>query len=268
MPNRICLNTSTILPLPLLDKIRLTAETGYDGIELWTRDILEHISQGGEVRDVEKAIGDNGLIVPCWISIRRWAEADDDEYPAVIEEARRQMELAARFHSPFIIASPPRRPCPVERIISRYRQLLELGRQVGIRPTFEYVSCFRGVPSPALAWRILQQIDDVDATMVIDAFHNWNSGATCADLEAIPVARISHYHIDDACRGKPAGTQTDADRVLPGDGVIDLHEEIRLLRKKGYEGAISLELFNRELWERDPREVLGIGLERIRELLT
>ena len=87
------------------------------------------------------------------------------------------------------------------------------------------------------------------------------------DLRAIPVARISHYHIDDARRDKPALQQTDPDRVMPGDGAIDLAAEIEVLRDKGYDGTVSLELFNRELWERDPAEVVRLGIERLREII-
>ncbi len=66
----------------------------------------------------------------------------------------------------------------------------------------------------------------------------------------------------------PAGTQTDPNRVLPGDGPIDLAGEIAILREIGYEGTVSLELFNPGLWEKDPAEVLRTGIERMRELLA
>ena len=66
----------------------------------------------------------------------------------------------------------------------------------------------------------------------------------------------------------PAGTQTDPNRVMPGDGPIDLAAEIAILREIGYEGTVSLELFNPGLWEKDPGDVLATGMERMRELLT
>ena len=44
---KYCLNTSTIKPQALLDKIRLAGEAGYDGIELWLNDVLEHVARGG-----------------------------------------------------------------------------------------------------------------------------------------------------------------------------------------------------------------------------
>ena len=53
---------------------------------------------------------------------------------------------------------------------------------------------------------------------------------------------------------------------MPGDGQIDLHAEVKALKQIGYNGTVSLELFNEEWWARDPRETLKIGLDRMREL--
>ena len=75
----LCLNTSTIKPQPLLEKIRLAAAAGFAGVELWINDVYEFVGQGGEVRDVEKALSDHGLIVPCTIALRGWAEAAEAE---------------------------------------------------------------------------------------------------------------------------------------------------------------------------------------------
>ncbi len=267
MPFTLCLNTSTIKPQPMLEKIRLAAEAGFAGVELWINDVYEYVGQGGEVRDIEKAIADSGLIVPCAIAARFWGEAEGLEYPLVLDEIKRRMEMAARLGSPYLVATPPREPCDIGRLTARYKDLLEIGRQVGVKPTFEYISFFRSVGHLGRAWRIVQDVDDPDATIILDAFHTYNGGATLEDLRPIPVERISHYHIDDAAPDKPLGQQTDPDRVMLGDGVIDLAAEIAVLREKGYDGTVSLELFNKDLWTADPREVLATGIERMRQLL-
>ena len=265
-PFALCLNTSTIKPQPLLDKIRLTAEAGFAGVELWINDIYEYVGRGGEVRDVEKALADHGLFVPCMIAMRGWGEAIDEEYHLHLDEAKRRMELAARLKSPYIVATPPRQPCDLGQVSQRYRDLLEIGRQTGVKPTFEYISFFRSAFQLEHAWQVVQAVNEPDATLILDAFHTWNS-ASKLDLKSIPVDRISHYHIDDADPNKPACSQTDPDRVMIGEGPIDLKNEIHTLREMGYQGAVSLELFNKQLWERDPREVLRIGFERLQALV-
>lgn len=267
MPFTLCLNTSTIKTTPLLQKIHLTAKAGFAGVELWINDIYEHIGRGGEMRDVELALADTGLIVPCMIAMRAWGEAVDIEYPIMLDECRRRMELAARLKSPWIVATPPRMECDFGQLARRYRDLLEIGRQVGIKPTFEYIGFFKSAWKLEHAWQVVQEANDPDATLILDAFHTWNSQSSLDLLRAIPVERISHYHIDDADPNKPPLTQTDPDRVMPGDGCIDLKTEVQILKDKGYQGTVSLELFNQELWAKDPAEVLKVGYERMQELV-
>ena len=120
----------------------------------------------------------------------------------------------------------------------------------------------------ANAWEIVQKTDDPDATIILDAFHNWNSNSTLADLREIPAEKISHYHIDDAALGKAPTTQTDPDRVMLGEGQIDLAAEIAVLKEIGYDKTVSLELFNAELWEKDPLEVIMTGLARMKALFA
>jgi 2-keto-myo-inositol isomerase len=259
MPFTLCLNSSTIKPQPLLEKVRLAAEAGFAGLEIWINDVYEHVGRGGEVSDVEKALSDYGLIVPCMIATRGWGEASDLEYPLMLDETKRRLELAARLGSPYLVATPPRDPCDVSILTRRYKDLLELGRQVGVKPTYEYISFFRSSNRLDDAWQIVQNVDDPDATLILDAFHTWNSESTPGLLAQIPASRISHYHIDDADPDIPATLQKDPDRVMLGEGSIDLAGEIRTLREIGYEGTVSLELFNQKLWAQDPAEVLKIG---------
>lgn len=87
--------------------------------------------------------------------------------------------------------SPPRDPCDLGQIAARYCDLLELGRQLGIKPTFEYIGFFRSASRLSDAWRVVQQADDPDATLILDSFHSWNSGSTLDDLRANPANRIS-----------------------------------------------------------------------------
>ena len=263
----LCLNTSTIRPQPLLEKIRLTAEAGFEAIELWINDLYEHVGRGGEIGDVEKALADHGLEVPSMIALRQWGEASSLEYPLMLDEARRRMELAARLGATYMVATPPREACPESLLVDRYGELLELGRQLGIRTTFEYVSFFGSVSTLDQAISIVEQVGDDDATLIVDAFHTWNSDSNPHLLSTLPAQRVSHYHINDAAPDIPAGKQTDPDRVMIGDGAIDLKTEIAMLRSIGYQGMISLELFNRQLWQQDPGDVLGMGIERLRQLV-
>ena len=263
---RFCLNTSTIKPQPLLKKIELAGQAGYDGIELWVNDVYDFIGRGGEVREVEQALADHGLIVPSMIAIRQWGETTGWEYQLIKDEAHRRFALAARLGAPYIVATPPMEMEGQDHLPARYSDLLEIGRQEGVKPTFEYISFFKSVNNLADAWRIVQEAKDDDSTIVLDAFHNWNSSSSLDDLQEIPIEKISHYHIDDAHPEIAPTKQKDPDRVMLGEGQIDLSSELTILKEKGYDNTMSLELFNEELWAKDPLEVITTGLERMQSL--
>ena len=84
-----------------MEKIRLAGEAGFAGVELWINDIYEHIGRGGEVSEIEKALDDHGLIVPCCIAIRQWGEMEGWEYKLILAEARRRADAAGLYRYPF-----------------------------------------------------------------------------------------------------------------------------------------------------------------------
>ena len=105
------------------------------------------------------------------------------------------------------------------------------------------------------------------ATVVADVFHMIRGGGSIDDLLQLPGGRLANFHINDVPADPDPLTQTDYDRVMVGDGIADLPKVIANLRSIGYHGPLSLERFNRDLWECDPETVVKRGLERMRSLV-
>ncbi len=57
----------------------------------------------------------------------------------------------------------------------------------------------------------------------------------------------------------------DEHRVYPGDGVAPIGDVLRTMVDNGFDGALSLELFNRSYWEQDPNVVAATGLAKMKE---
>jgi sugar phosphate isomerase/epimerase len=60
----------------------------------------------------------------------------------------------------------------------------------------------------------------------------------------------------------------DADRVYPGDGVAPLTEILSTMRDVGFDGYLSLELFNESYWKQDPSEVARTGLKKMKDAVV
>ena len=60
--------------------------------------------------------------------------------------------------------------------------------------------------------------------------------------------------------------RTPAERKRVRTIFHDLKAEIKALKEMGYDGTVSLELFNESWWQLDPKETLRIGLQRMHQL--
>src|SRR2546425_3358543 len=143
----LCLNTSTIRPASLPEKIAIAAEAGYTAVELWSDDLTQFEKQGRPLSEVKQRFGDAGLKVPSVIALFDWMQSEGADKEAAFGEARRRMEQAASLGAPHIVASPvPDTPhIDLGRAAARYRELLELGSQVGVTPAMEFLGFFRNV---------------------------------------------------------------------------------------------------------------------------
>jgi 2-keto-myo-inositol isomerase len=101
--------------------------------------------------------------------------------------------------------------------------------------------------------------------MVLDSCHWHASGGE--SLEAFPCERIAMVHLNDA-PPKPPREIEDADRVLPGEGVIRLRDLLAELQRRGYRGPYSLETFNPSYWEESPEEIARRGKAALDRLFS
>ncbi len=85
-------------------------------------------------------------------------------------------------------------------------------------------------------------------------------------MKALPKERIVHVHINDA-PDRPVEEQVDNERVMPGDGIIDLVGFLRALKAAGYEGAVSVEVLSKTLPQQFSKDELAAkaraGLEKV-----
>jgi sugar phosphate isomerase/epimerase len=259
------LNTSTIRPAPLLDKIRIAARAGYRAIELWVDDVQEYLGKGHKLAEVRHALDDAGLDRPSMISLRGWCSAEEAKWREAMDDARRRLELARELGAQRIVASPPREDVAHELAVERYGQILELSCAEGVPASLEFLGFVEGINTLDKAWSICAAVGSADGTITPDAWHMFRGGSSPRALDAVPADHISCFHWNDAPATPARVQQTDADRVYPGDGILDLKQIARQLREKEYHGAVTLELFNRKYWEQDPLAVATTGLKRMQQ---
>ena len=263
---KYCLNTSTIRPTALLDKIRIAGEVGYAAIELWHDDIESYVASGGKLTDIKKALDDQRLELPTTIYLRGWCDTTGPEHSAGLDECKRRLEAAASLGAIYSIASPAGGSVDVALAARNYAELIELGLSFGVKPAMEYLGFVDQINTIESALEIMNLSKRPEATIIVDPFHNFRGGGSFSSLSLLKGDQIAISHFNDSPASPPRLEQHDHSRVLPGQGHLDIRQWITLLKQVGYNRWLSLELFREDLWARDPKEVARIGLESMKAI--
>ncbi|MBI3832134.1 MAG: sugar phosphate isomerase/epimerase [Planctomycetes bacterium] len=105
------------------------------------------------------------------------------------------------------------------------------------------------VKSVRSAVAVARAADHPRVGILFDPAHYHCTSSKLEDLTPQVVAKILHVHVDDM-RDKPGElSNCNDDRVLPGEGTLNLRELFGRLEQNGYKGLFSIELFNKEIWE-------------------
>jgi sugar phosphate isomerase/epimerase len=261
------LNSSTIRPTPILEKIRIAGEVGYTGIELWHDDIDAYVAGGGTIADIRKALDDQQLDVPTTIYLGDWFDTTGETHEKAIDECKRRMQQAADLRAPFVIAGPPGGRADYDLGAKHYRELLEIGAEMGVKPSMEFLGFVEQLNTIEDALEVMTKSGHPDATTVLDPFHIQRGGGSVESIAKLTGEQIAVAHFMDTVDAPPREQQHDAHRAMPGDGIFDLGRYLQLLRQVGYDRFLSLELFREDLWAQDPREVARIGLDKMRAVV-
>lgn len=144
--------------------------------------------------------------------------------------------------------------------VQRLRPIAEVLAGHGLRFGLEFVAPYhlrRKWPHAFIftAGQMLELAKNVgeNVGLLIDCFHVHTAGDTWEFLATIPASKIVLTHLNDAPRIRLADIE-DGQRVLPGEGAIDIAGFLGALKRTGYDGPMSLEVFNADLRAMPPLE--------------
>ena len=157
-----------------------------------------------------------------------------------------------------------------EKTVERFQALRKLGEKYNFKLGFEPL----GPPNNSVrkatdAVKILTAAEEDGlgpSGLVINTFHFFVGEQTPKELAAIPIEKLWLLHFND-CVKKPIKKLQDSDRVWPGLGYFPLTEFIEAAKSIGYDGSVSLELFNPAYWKLPPEEVASKAIESLKKYI-
>lgn len=254
------------------DMVRLAARLGYPGVDV---NLGAAMTEGA---DATRAVFEHLRLRPGVIGFPVNFRQDD----AAFEQGMAKLPAAAQFAAAigcprmatWIVASSDRPKDELRALyLRRFRAAAELLARSGVRLGLEFLGPLHlrtQHPHPFI-WRMEEMVEFAaecgpNVGLLLDAWHWHHAGATTADIVSAGRRRIVHVHVNDA-RKQPPEEVRDNDRMMPGEGVIDLAGFFRTLHKIGYDDAVSVEVLGRGLREMPAVEGARLGLESTRRVM-
>jgi sugar phosphate isomerase/epimerase len=266
---KYCLNTSTIRgqKLSLVEEIDIAAKAGYQAIEPWISEIEAHVEQGRTLADLKKRIDGNGLTVESAIGFAEWIVDDDARRAKGLERMRHDLELVQQIGGKRI-AAPAAGATDVTNLdymkaAERYRALLALGDHFNVVPQVEVWGFSKTLQRLGQATYVAIESGHPKACVLPDVYHLYKGGSDFEGLKLLNGAKIHVFHMNDYPADPPRDVIDDRDRVYPGDGVAPLTDILRTLQDIGFDGYLSIELFNPTYWRQDALGVARMAIKKV-----
>jgi len=265
---KLAYHGATSIKTDLVTDVDVSARAGFSGLELWGAKVDDYLRSHSlaELRElfIQKRVQPTSISSIEFIAFR------GAEYPQIQERCRRLSEVCEAIECPIIVLVPSPTPSvsagkvldlfyPWEKIVEEYvnvlRDLSSIARPHGAKLTFEFLGfAWSSVRTPLGAWQIVQAAGCDNVGINFDACHFYGGGGELSEIDRIDPAKIYSFHLDDM-EDIPKEAITDSRRLLPGLGVVPLDAICARLKKIGYDGLCSVELFREGYWEWDPYQL-------------
>lgn len=227
------------------EKLQAIALAGFKSVEIFENDLL---SFGGTAADVRRLAEDLGLTVAVYQPFRDFEGMPEPQRTKAFSRAERKFDAMAELGCELLMVCSNVSPDSLAGIDRASADLRELGDRAasrGMRVAYEALAWGRHVNDYRDAWDIVHRADHTSVGFVLDSFHVLARNTDLRAIRSIPRDRIFLVQMADA-------PLLDMDylswsrhyRCFPGQGELAVDAFMDALVATGFDGLLSLEIFN------------------------
>lgn len=263
------INGSTTELCSLAEDIEIAAAAGYSAVEVRMPKIDAYLEKNS-FADLRAHLDNHAMRVFTINSIENATFRDAAGQRAIRAEAEKFARYAAELSCPWLIICPG--TCPdntpwseiIDRSAAELAAIADIAWKHRVGVAYEFLG-FPGISirTPSDAWAVIKQANRGNLGLTIDVA-NFSSGrGRLSEIAALPPGAVAVFHMNDL-RDMPPEDAGAYDRVMPGDGAGPVAEVTRELKRIGYNGICSVEIFNHDYNKRPPLEVAREAFEKTR----
>ncbi len=250
----------------LEDKLDAAAAAGFDGVEIFENDLIASALTPEAVRT---RCADLGLAIDLYQPFRDFEAVPPDLLQANLRRAEKKFDVMERLGATMMLVCSTVHPESVDDddLAAEHLHLLAArAADRGVRIAYEALAWGRHVSTYDHSWRIVRRADHPNLGLCLDSFHILSRGSDPAAIRVIPAEKLFFLQLADAPHLDMDVLQWSRHhRLFPGQGAFDLPHFLDLVLRSGYEGPLSLEVFNDVFRQSDPSVA---AVDALRSLLS
>lgn len=242
------------------EKLAAIAAAGYDGVEIFENDFLTF---DGGPRDVGRMIRDLGLTCVAFQPFRDFEGMPEPDRTRALARAERKFDVMEELGTRLMLVCSSVSPVSqggIDRAAADFRELGERAARRGLTVGYEALAWGRHVSDHRDAWEVVRRADHPNVGLILDTYHTIARGVPVESIRSIPGDRIVLVQVADAPRIDMDLLQLSRHfRCMPGQGDLPLLGFMQALEATGYDGMLSLEIFNDQFRAGSARQVATDG---------
>lgn len=229
----------------LRQKMEAVAAARFDGIELFENDFINY---NGSATDLRSIASDLGLSIDLYQPFRDFEGMPDAQFQRSLDRAERKFDLMNELGVPMLLVCSNTSPLSIadnDLSAAHLYELAERAAKRNIRIGYEALAWGRHVKLYRQAWEIVKKANHPHLGLILDSFHTLSLNDDPAGIANIPGDKIFFLQMADAPRmGLDVLQWARHFRCFPGQGQFDVENFLQQVLLAGYNGPLSLEIFN------------------------
>ncbi len=229
----------------LTTKLDAIARAGFDGVEIFENDFLVF---NASPREVGQMVRDAGLELTLFQPFRDFEGMPEPYRGRALDRAERKFDVMEELGAELMLVCSSTSPVAlggIDRIAADFAELGERAARRKLRVGYEALAWGRHINDHRDAWEVVRRANHPNIGLILDSFHTLSRGIDVNSIRSIPADKIFIVQLADAPR-------FDMDllhwsrhyRNMPGEGDLPVVDFMRAVAATGYDGVISLEIFN------------------------
>jgi len=238
------------------EKLDAIAAAGFDGVEIFENDFLAF---DGTPAEVGRRVRDAGLEITVFQPFRDFEGLPEPHRSRAFDRAERKFDLMQELDTDLMLICSSVSPISlggIDRAADDFRELGERAAKRQLRVGYEALAWGRHVSDHRDAWEIVRRADHPNIGLILDSFHTLARKIDLGSIRSIPKDKIFIVQLADAPLIEMDLLYWSRHfRNMPGEGDLPVRDFMRAVTATGYDGYLSLEIFNDQFRGGSPKSI-------------